>query len=185
MEDSRIVDLYWDRDERAITETDIKYGAFCRTLAKNVLSLIEDAEECVNDTYHKAWNSMPTERPSKLKAWLGKVVRNTALDLWRKNHAQRRYSGMDIMLSELEDCVPSSQTVERELEAAELGEHISRWLRTLAEDDRALFVRRYWNGESVSSLADIWHTTPSRLTQRMYRLRLSLRAALEKEGVYI
>ena len=180
-----IVDLYWDRDENAITQTDIKYGAFCRGLAKNILSLMEDAEECVNDTYHKAWMSMPSERPAKLKAWLGRVVRNTALDQWRKNHAQRRYGGMDVMLSELEDCLPDPKTVEQEMEAAELGENISRWLRTLSREDRALFVLRYWKGESVSDLAKKWRTTPSKLSQKMYRLRQSLKSELEKEGVYL
>ena len=92
---------------------------------------------------------------------------------------------MDVMLSELEDCLPDPKTVEQEMEAAELGEHISRWLRTLSPEDRALFVLRYWKGESVSGLAKKWHTTPSKLTQKMYRLRQSLRSELEKEGVYL
>ena len=185
MEDSRIVDLYWLRDESAITETDTKYGVFCQTLAMNVLSVREDAEECVNDTYHKAWISMPPQRPSKLKAWLGRVVRNTALDLWRKNHAQRRYSGMDVMLSELEDCLPSSMDVEQEIEAKELGEFISLWLRNLPEEDRALFIRRYWHGEALTDLAKRMNIPASQLTKRMYKLRLSLKASLEKGGEYV
>ena len=106
MEDTQIIDLYFARDERAIEETDAKYGRFCLTLAKNILTLPSDAEECVNDTYLHAWNAMPPERPRLLKGWLGRVVRNLSLDRWRHAHAAKRYAGMDVLLSELDDCVP-------------------------------------------------------------------------------
>ena len=185
MEDSQIIDLYWGRDQRAITETDLKYGKYCHAIAFNVLSIIEDAEECVNDTYIQAWNSMPPNRPTMLKAWLGKVVRNIAINLWDKNHAQKRYQGMDLVLDELEECVPDRSTVESAMENKELSKIISNWLRTLSEDDRALFVRRYWSGESVNDLAQEWGMTPNKLAQRMFRLRNSLKAALEKEEVYL
>jgi len=185
MEDSKIIDLYWDRDENAIAQTAIKYGNYCHTIAFNVLSIHEDAEECVNDTYVQAWNTIPPQRPTMLKAWLGKVVRNMALNLWDKNHAQKRYQGIDVALDELEECVPASQTVESALEDKELGQVISKWLRTLPEDDRNLFVRRYWSGDSVNDLAEEWGVTPNKLAQKMFRLRNSLKAALEKEEVYL
>lgn len=183
MEDEQIVSLYWARSEDAIRETDVKYGSFCRTLARNILSVREDAEECVNDAYHHAWNAMPEERPSLLRAWLGKVVRNLAIDLWHRNHAQKRYDGMELLLSELEDCVPSPETVEDAIEAAELGRVISKWLDTLPEDDQTLFVRRYWNGDALNALAKEHGVAPVKLAQKMYRMRLALKAALEKEGI--
>ena len=185
MEDAQIVDLYWARDERAIAETDRKYGAFCHAVAHNVLAVREDAEECVNDAYQKAWESIPPQRPLLLRAWLGKVVRNLALNLWNRNHALKRGGGADVLLSELEDCIPSPEGVVRALEDEELGRVISDWLRTLPRDDRALFVRRYWNGEALGDLAAAWHITPAKLAQRMYRLRRGLKAALEQEGIAI
>lgn len=182
MEDFQILDLYWRRDEAAITETQQKYGAFCYGIANNILSVHEDAEECVSDTYHRAWESIPPQRPVKLRAWLGRVVRNLALNLWNKNHAQKRYAGMTGLLSELEDCIPSPRTMEREIEEKELAEFLNAWLLSLSREDRVLFVRRYWNGEALRDLAKERKLDPARLAQRMYRLRGSLKRALEKEG---
>ena len=183
MEDEQIVNLYWQRDEAAIRETELKYGPFCRGLAYNVLSNHEDAEECVSDAWHKAWDSMPQERPGLLRAWLGKVVRNLALDRWRRSHAQKRYNGMAVMLSELEDCVPASESVESAVEAKELGRLISSWLQKLPEADRILFVRRYWNGEALNVLARDQGIPAAKLAQRMYSLRQSLKKVLETEGI--
>ena len=120
MEDVEIIELYWQRNEQAIAETAQKYGAFCHSIAKNILSIDEDAEECVNDAFHQAWNAIPPQRPVRFRAWLGKTVRNLALNLWNKNHAQKRYAGMTLLLTELEDCIPAPQTVEREIEEKEL-----------------------------------------------------------------
>ncbi|MCH5344708.1 MAG: sigma-70 family RNA polymerase sigma factor [Acetatifactor sp.] len=183
MEDSKIIELYWQRDEAAITETAQKYGAFCHAIAMNLLQIKEDAEECLNDTYHTAWNSIPPQKPEKFRAWLGRVVRNLSLALWNKNHRQKRYSGMTALLDELEDCIPSSETVEQILETKELSAVIDRWLMGLSGEDRALFVRRYWNGTPLNELASLWGISPNKLAQKMFRLRLSLRLALEKEGI--
>lgn len=185
MEDSQIIELYWQRNEQAIAETDAKYGAFCFSIAKSILSVHEDAEECVNDTYHRAWNAIPPQRPVQFRPWLGKTVRNAALNLWNKNHTQKRYAGMTELFSELEDCIPSPQTVEQEIESRALTEHIERWLRSLDRQDRVLFLRRYWNGTALRDLAVEQGVPPGKLAQRMYRLRLGLKAALEKEGVYL
>ena len=105
MEDLEIIGLYFRRNEKAITETAAKYGTFCRNIALNILSNREDAEECVNDTYLQAWNTIPPQKPDKLGAWLGRVIRNIAYNLWKKNHRQRRYTGMEEILNELEDCI--------------------------------------------------------------------------------
>lgn len=185
MEDNQIIDLYWQRDEQAIVETSKKHGAFCHSIAKNILSIDEDAEECVNDTYHQAWNTIPPQRPAKFRAWLGRVVRNIALNLWNKNHTQKRYSGMTELLSELEDCIPSSKTVEQEIEDKELTEIVDRWLHSIDREDQVLFVRRYWNGIALNELAKEQAVSPGKLSQRMYRLRISLKTALEKEGVHL
>ena len=185
MEDAQIIDLYWQRDEAAITETAQKYGTLCRSIAKNILTVREDAEECVNDTYHQAWNAIPPHRPERLGAWLGKVVRNLALSRWEHDHAQKRYSGMTALLSELEECVPAPKTVEGELEDKELSRLISAWLRTLEREDRVVFVRRYWYGTALQDLAVERGVSPGKLAQKMFRLRRSLRNALEKEGVVL
>jgi len=185
MEDIQIIELYWQRNEQAIAETSSKYGAFCFSIAKNILSVHEDAEECVNDTYHQVWNVIPPQRPIKFRPWLGKIVRNIALNLWNKNHTQKRYAGMTELLSELEDCIPASQTVELEIEEKELTEHIDRWLRSLDREDRILFVRRYWNGVALRDLANEKGIAPGKLAQRMYRLRIGLKAALEKEDIHL
>lgn len=161
MEDSRIIALYWQRDESSIDETQKKYGAFCHRLARNILSVPEDAEECVNDTWLRAWNAIPPERPLKLRAWLGRVTRNLALNLWNKNHARKRYCGMEELLDELSDCIPSPQTVEGEVEAKELAARLNAWLYSQRRDDRILFVRRYWYGIPLKELAaPFWNGFP-------------------------
>ena len=182
MEDSQIIGLYFKRDEAAISETDAKYGAFCHGIALNILSINADADECVNDTYLQAWNSIPPKKPDKLGAWLGRVVRNIAINLWKKNHRQKRYAGMDQLLNELEDCIPSPVTVECEIEEQELTEVINTWLASLSQNDRILFVRRYWNGETVAVLAKESGMSPANMAKRMYRLRQNLKSKLEKEG---
>ena len=185
MNDNDIIELYWARNEQAISETDKKYGKFCRSVALNILTVNEDADECVNDTYHKAWTVIPPQRPERFRAWLGRIVRNIALNLWNRNHAQKRNSGMETMLSELEDCVPARENVEHEIDSMELGQAISRWLGTLNDEDRRFFILRYWNGIPLKKLAERYSIEADKLAQKMLRLRKSLRSALEKEEIYL
>lgn len=182
MEDSKIVDLYWRRDESAVSETEEKYGALCRSVAGRILGTAEDAEECVNDALHQAWASIPPQRPDKLGAWLGKVTRNLALNAWKRDRAQKRQGGMTVLLDELAECVPGPVTVERELERRELSAAIDSWLRGRSKEDRTLFLRRYWYGTELQELAEERGVSPNRLAQKMLRLRRSLKQALEKEG---
>lgn len=182
LEDSRIIELYWERDEAAIVETDRKYGDFCRRIARNILSVAEDAEECVSDVYHQAWNAIPPQRPEHLRVWLGRVARNNAVNLYHKNHAQKRYAGMEQLLDELAECIPSAQSVEEEIEGRELTGLINAWLSSLPQDDRILFLRRYWNGEALNALEKEWGVSHGRMAKRMYRLRQNLKQSLEKEG---
>ena len=181
MDDLEVIGLYWERNERAINETNIKYGRLLYKISLNILSNHEDSQECVNDTYINAWKSIPPEKPRSFTAYLGRIVRNLSIDYWNKNRAQKRYSGGDILLSELEDCIPSVNTVWTEIESKTLSGIVSDWLNTLPKEDRIVFVRRYWYGDSIKDLASRVGTTPSKLASRMYRLRSDLKDVLDKE----
>lgn len=183
MEDQEIIGLYHQRNENAITQTEKKHGAFCRRLAIHILSNREDAEECVNDTWMAAWNRMPPDWPQSLRAYLGRITRNISISRFRFKHASKRFAGMELLLSELEECVPGGRPAEEKLEQQALSEIIARWLAGLEEEDRVLFVRRYWYGDTVKSLAFTHGMTANRMARRMQRLRQSLRAVLEEEGV--
>ncbi len=183
MDDLAIVELYHRREERAIAESDKKYGALCRSIALRLLGLREDAEECVNDTWHTAWNKMPPDRPQTLGTFLGRITRNLSISRWRRDHAQKRYSGVEVLLTELEDCVPAPDTVEEDLERQQLARLIDEWLNSLEDEDRRIFVRRYWYGDGVKALAAEQGMGANALSQRLLRLRKDLRAFLESEGV--
>lgn len=183
MDDSRIIKLYFERSEEAISETEKKYGKYLLRQAENVLGNREDAMECVNDALHQAWNSIPPLCPDRLKFWLGKVVHNQALNIWKHQHRQKRDGGISLLLDELEECIPSGNSVEKVLEDEELGRVISEWLRTLSREDRAMFIRRYWNGEELKRVAEKYGLKEGTAAKKMFGLRESLRAYLEKEGI--
>ena len=185
MEDTAIIQLFFQRAEQAIVEVQQKYGSFCRTVAMNLLQQKEDVEECVNDTWQAAWQRIPPENPRMLGAFLGRITRNLAISRFRKNTAQMRSEGLTVLLSELEHCVPSGQSTEEAVDSILLGDYISKWLETLSADDRALFLRRYWFGESLRELSREVGTGEGHLAQKLYRLRLQLKKALEKEGVVV
>lgn len=184
MDDERIIDLYWRRDEQAVTETDTKYGAYCHAIALNILGLREDAEECVNDTYAHAWDAMPPQRPRRLRLWLARVTRNISLNRFARGHAQRRGGGrMSILLSELDECLPDPRGLEQIEDARELGRVINAWLATQKKQDRTAFMRRYWCGESVADIAQSIGIGANTLSKRLSRMRGSLKNYLEREGV--
>lgn len=182
MEDAAIVALYWSRDETAIAETDKKYGPYCRAIAQNILTVREDAEECVSDSYHHAWNTIPPQRPDRLPPFLGRIVRNLSISRWRRERAKKRYAGLESLLSGLEECLPSPQDVERTVEGRELTRRVEGWLEGLPRDDRAVFLRRYWYGQEVQALARAWGVTPNQMAKRLQRLRKCLKRDLEQEG---
>ena len=181
MEDQQIIQLYWDRREQAIWESDRKYGAYCRSIARRILAVEEDAEECVNDTWLHAWNAMPPQRPSILSAFFGKLARNLSLDRWRRNRAAKR-GGSQV---ELGDCLPAPGGPEQALDEKETGRVISQFLRSQPELDRALFIRRYWHLESIAALAHSFHLRESQVKSRLFRTRQRLKAALEQEGIAV
>lgn len=185
MEDEKILRLYFERNERAITETDKKYGSLCRSIALKLLGNKEDAEECVNDTYHSAWNRIPPEFPRCFAAFLGRITRNISVSRYRTRTAAKRDSGLSTLLSELEDCIPSAASTEESLETKELSRCISGWLDSIDDDDCALFVRRYWYGDSIKELSAQTGVSAQNLTQRLFKLRKNLKTVLEAEGVII
>lgn len=183
MEDKTIIELFFRRSEKALEETVTKYGAYCRTIAQNVLTQPEDAEECVNEIWLAAWNDIPPSRPDSLRAYLGRLTRNLAISRWRSLHAKKRFSGMESLLSELEDCLPAPGGVEAELERAELAAILRTWVDSLDFDERAAFVRRYWHGVSVKQLAAEAGVTQNAMAQRLLKLRRNLKQKLEQEEI--
>lgn len=183
MKDSEIVELYWQRDERAIGESDHKYGSYCFAIAENILSNASDAEESVNDTWLKAWEAMPPHRPGILSSFLGKICRNLAISRLRLRMAQKRGGG-DICLAmeELSGCIPSRCRVEEELDARELAAAINAFLRTLKKEERDVFMARYWYGAPVSLICERSGSKSARIKSMLLRTRRKLAEYLEKEG---
>ena len=182
MEDSEIISLFFARSEQAVAELDRQYGAAVKKTASNILPDRLDAEECVNDTYLRVWNSIPPQRPNPLVSFVCKIARNLALDRYRSSRAEKRNGSLDLVLDEIEECIPSSMSVETELEAKELTAAINRFLAALPSEDRLLFVRRYWYGDPVSDLAAQTNSSANRISVRLFRLREKLRNTLKKEG---
>jgi len=185
MEDKHIVDLYWARSERAITETASKYGKYCYIIAYNILANHSDAEESVNDTWLGAWNSMPPHRPEILSTFLGKITRRTAIKKWRKEHAAKRGGGeIVIALGELEDCIPAGKSIEQEMETAALGKAVNEFVMSLPHAERNVFICRYWYLDAISEICQQYGFSQSKVKSMLLRTRKKLRAYLEKEGVY-
>ncbi len=183
MEDSGIVALYWERSESAIEQTAVKYGNYCHSIAYNILYNEEDAEECVNDTYLDAWNSMPPHKPSILSAFLGKITRRISIDRYRRVHAGKRGGGeMSLVLDELEDCVSDPADVEIVVEQAEMVRLIREFLDTLPLTERRIFLRRYWYIDPVTDIAGDFDFTESKTSSMLHRIRNKLRQKLESEG---
>lgn len=186
MEDERIIDLYWARQESAIAETEKKYGGYCRSIALHILKSMEDSEECVNDTWMRAWDSMPPKRPDFLSAFLGKITRNLSISRYRMNHARKRGSGeMDLLLIELEECLPSGRSVEEEIEGKETAASIDRFLYGIEEESRNIFVRRYFYMDSVKEVAERFNISESKVKSQLFRMRNRLKDHLEKEGIVL
>jgi len=183
MDDNHIVDLYWQRDERAINETEIKYGKYLHSISRSILLNDDDAKECVNDTYNDAWQSMPPHHPAILSTFLGKIIRRISIDLWRKRNADKRGGGeLSIVLDELQECVSGKDDVETEIERQELKKKINDFILSLPVPDRQIFMCRYWYMNSVSEIAKQFGYSESKIKSMLYRIRNKLRKMLEMEG---
>ena len=182
MNDSEIIDLFYMRSERAIMELAAKYGNVCSKVAKNILNNIRDAEECVNDAYLGAWNTIPPQNPNPLRTYICRIVRNLSIKKYHANTSVKRNSFYDAALDELEECVPSSENVEAEISAKELTRQIDYFLNTLDAESRILFVRRYWYAYSIWELAEQFGLKSNTVSVRLSRIRDKLRDYLKGEG---
>ena len=186
MEDTAIIDLYWKRSEAAITATAEKYSNYCHTISFHILHNHEDAEECVNDTFLGAWNSIPPHRPNRLSVYLGKITRNLSLNRFKQYNTQKRGLGQtELVLSELEDCIPSSDTIEQVTDEAFLVQTIEKFLSAQPEQKRNIFIRRYWYLYPIKSIAQAYHISESKTTSLLLRMRKDLKNYLEKEGIIL
>lgn len=183
MEDKDILALYRARSEDAVAATEEKYGGLCRSVAQNILPSGEDAEECVNDAWLSAWNSIPPQQPDNLSAYLARLTRNAALDRFRHEHAGKRGAGeVPAALDELEECIPGRGGVEEALDARDLTAAIEKFLRAQPPLQRNMFLRRYWYLCPVGEIARDWGMTRSRAASILHRTRSALKRYLEQEG---
>ena len=185
MDDSKIIELFFMRRENAIAELSEKYGSVCLHIAKNILNSDEDAEECVNDTYLAVWNSIPPQKPESLPGYICRIVRNIAVTRYYEKNAMKRNSAYDIALDEIENQIPAASSVEEEAEANEVSALIGKFLETLSEKDRIMFVRRYYYADPVSEIAALFKTRDNYVSVRLARIRKALKKYLTKEGVSV
>lgn len=183
IQDAEIIELYIKRDERAIDETKAKYGAYCEKIAYNILLDSFDAEECVNDTYMRTWNTIPPTLPRIFSAFLAKITRNIAIDRYKRKTARKR-AGYETSLDELSECV-GGRDISEEMEISAIGAAISRFLLTESETSRRLFLRRYFFEDSISEIAKNHGLTVSSVKTSLHRTRARLAKFLSEEGIFI
>ena len=182
MTDEQIVDLFWKKDEAALRESESAYGAYCRALAERFVSA-EDARECVNDAYLRAWDAIPPERPTHLRAFLAKLTRNAAIDRYRADAAEKRGGGEpEAVLDELAEVVGAGETAESAVTAKELGEAVNRFVRGLPRREGDVFIRRCFFAETTAEIAKRYGMTENNVKVTLFRARTKLRVYLEKEG---
>lgn len=183
MKDQEILDLFFERSEQAITELILKYGAAIRNVVTNILKNHQDVEECTNDTYLRVWDQIPPQRPKYLGAYACRIARNVSLSRYHANTAAKRNSYYDLALDELEQTIPALSTVESEYDAKELTRYLNAFLKGLSKEDRYLFLRRYWYGDSINQIAQNLDWKPHNASVRLFRLRKKLQDYLHKEGM--
>lgn len=186
MRDNEIINLYWEREETAITESENKYGSYCHTISYNILHNDEDAEECVNDTWLGAWKSMPPQRPERLSTFLGKITRNLSLNRFKKYTAEKRGMGQtELVLSELEDCISGETSVEQIVDELVLVKSINDFLYAQPEQKRNIFIRRYWYLFPIKDIAAVYNMSESKVASLLFRMRNELKRHLEMEGIQL
>ena len=185
LDDSKIIELFFERSEQAIIELSNKYGTVCSKVAFNILNNAQDTEECVNDAYLGAWNTIPPQNPNPLLSYVCKIVRNIAIKKYHSNTATKRNSLYDVALDELENCFPSTTSVEDEYNAMEISQIIDEFLATLTLENRIMFVRRYWYSDSIDNLAKLFQTSNHKISVRLSRTREKLKKHLIEKGVFL
>lgn len=185
MDDNKIIELYWEREEDAIRETSLKYGRLCAHIARNILSSYEDSEECVNDTYLAVWNAIPDKRPSRFSAFVSRITRNLALKKFEYISAAKRNPAAVTSLEELGDCVSGTDSVESEVETRRIERTIDKFLWRQGEEKRNIFIRRYWYFDSIESICKSTGFTQSKVKSMLHEMRKKLRIFLESEGIEV
>lgn len=185
MEDVNILELFWARTQEAVAVAAERYGSLCRAVAGNILANPRDAEECVNDVWLAAWNSIPPARPERLGAYLARLTRNIALDKLDHNRALKRNGELDVALSELEECLAARGGVEETLEAGQTAAAIDAFLRTLPKEQRWVFLRRYWYADPIAEIAQRGHMSQGKVKSMLFRTREKLKTYLEQEGIAV
>ncbi len=184
MDDTQIVELFWNRDERAIAETSAKYGSLCRKIAYGILANTQDSEEIVNSSYFQLWNAVPPKKPDPLASFLAKIVRNLALNKLKANHAQKRFSGeFTVSLDEIDECVPAKNSTESD--PLHIRDCLNSFLREQKRQDRSIFVLRYFYCASIEEIAQKTGFSESKVKSMLFRMRGRLKERLEKEGISI
>lgn len=184
MTDSQIIALFWDRNEDAIRETDAAYGRRLYAISNQILCQRQEAEESVSDTYMKAWETMPPQKPLYFFAYLAKICRNFSLARLQWNSAAKRSAEIVSLTQEMAECIPDRR-MEHRLECEALGQLLNRFLESLSRDNRLIFLRRYWYADSVREIADRYGITESKVKTQLHRTRKKLQVFLEKEGIAI
>lgn len=182
MEDKKIIELFFQRLEKAIQETDKKYGNLCRNISYRVLYSKRDSEEIVNDTWMVLWDNIPPKRPNNFKAFICRITKNLSLKKYEYNHAKKRKSEYEISLNELSDCIMAKNNVENDILQKELAEAINRFLESLPKEKRILFLKRYWFMKPIKELAKEYHISQKTASMRLARIRQQLKDYLQKEG---
>ena len=186
MDDWQIIELYYERSETAILESANKYGSYCYYIAYHILYNEQDSEECVNDTYFRAWKVIPPQCPNKLSVFLGRITRNLALDKYRYYNREKRGNGqMALILDELQECISTSNHTEQVLEERMLVEALNHFLRGLSKEKRMMFLRRYWYMSSIKEIAEDYEISEGKVKMTLLRIRNKLKQVLEKEGIYL
>jgi len=185
MNDEKIIELYFERDEKALSETQTKYESFCLTVAANILAIKEDREECVNDVLLALWNAIPPERPRSFKSFIAKITRNIAINKTRSANVWKRCTSFTDMGSEFIEAIPDSCNLAESYEAARAGRAINEVLENLPQHEREVFVLRYYFGESVAAVADDMGFTVSKVKSILMRIRQKLTAKLKKEDIIV
>jgi len=182
MDDSEIIELYWNRNQDAVKETETAYGAYCFSIAENILHNQQDAEECVSDTWLRTWQAIPPQRPARFKLFLARITRNLAFDMYRKKHSEKRGGGeFDVVLDELAECVAGADDVEKEFEQKHLRQCLNDFLRELPQRERMLFIRRYFYAEAVRDIAEGYGLNSNHVSVILRRVRKKLKSYLEQE----
>ena len=182
MEDDKIIDLFWRRSEEALTAVHRKYARYCYSISFRILRSNEDAEECVNDALLRLWDAIPPARPQMFRIYLGKITRNLSLNYLEKAQAQKRGGGeVELLLSELEDCIPSKEEDFNQQDTIDL---INQFLQETSITKRKIFVRRYWYGSTIKEIAADFSYSESNVSTTLFRLRAQLKERLEEEGIF-